>query len=428
MKTRIAVHWSNLQSRYWFYPGLLAGAAIALALVMNRLDAALFRDSWHLDWVSPSTPEGARAVLTTIAGATITVAGVVFSITMVVLNTASQQFGPRLLHNFMRHNGTQVVLGTFIATTVYCLIVLTDLGGGEQAVSLPHLALFVGMLLAFLSFAMLVYFFHHVTRFVRAPMIIEEVASRLAHRLRVEFPERPLQAPRRSVEGAPVQTLCATGSGYVEAVDIEHLVEVARDLGVALHVLRRAGQFVVAGSPLVEVTGQELDDSAARRVHAGIMLGPERTDDQDPEFSISQLAEIALRALSPALNDPFTANTCIDRLGAMLALVADRCTAPELRCDDAGCARVRIAPFTKAHLVHAAFDHLRRSASGHPAVARRILETIAELGRRPLERELRDALRAQVEALEEASHEMATRRDREAFDLRHREALAALAA
>lgn len=429
MQTRLAVRFAEVRSRYWFYPAGLGILAIALAIGMNRVDASLDLSRAPMRWINPSTPEGARAVLTTVATSAITVAGVVFSITMVVLNMASAQFGPRLLHNFMRHNATQVFLGTFVATTVYCLFVVTDVGAGEEEASLPHLALLTGMILALLSFAMLVYFFHHVTRFVRAPLVIDDAARRLEHRLVRSFPDRAAGPPPPRRAGPPVQTLTAPESGYVQAVDVERLVEIACARDVVFQVHCRAGRFVVAGAPLVDVFARgPLDDRDLGAVLDAIVLGAERTDDQDPEFSLTQLAEIALRALSPSLNDPFTALTCVDRIAGALALVVTRHPAAEVVCDADGCERVRVAPFSVPAVIHAGFDPLRRYAVEHPAVAARILEVIAELARRPIPPPVRAALREHVDGLGEASGQFLARRDRDLFDDRRRAALTALAA
>ena len=180
----------HVRASYWFLPTLLALTGVALGLGLVLLDARV-GDAWlgRYEWFYGSRPEGARAMLSTIAGSTITVAGVVFSITLAAVTYASGQFGPRLLGNFMRDRGNQATLGVFIGTYLYCLVVLrtirsaeetsADTAGAVRDAFVPHLAMFGGLALAIASTAVLIYFVHHVTSGIHINNVIARVGRHL---------------------------------------------------------------------------------------------------------------------------------------------------------------------------------------------------------------------------------------------------------
>ena len=194
IRTRIIELSENLRSSYWFLPTLLACAGFALGLSLVLVDARL-GDAWlgQYEWFYGSRPEGARSMLSTIAGSTITVAGVVFSITLAAVTYASGQFGPRLLGNFMRDRGNQASLGVFIGTYLYCLVVLrtirsaeetsADTGGAVRDAFVPHLAMFGGLALAIASTAVLIYFVHHVTSGIHINNVIARVGRDLINQI-----------------------------------------------------------------------------------------------------------------------------------------------------------------------------------------------------------------------------------------------------
>lgn len=375
-----------------------------------RFDAAIHPRAGPAAALVAASPEGARSLLATIAGSAITVAGLIFSITMVVLTMASAQFGPRLLRNFMMHNATQLVLGTFLATFVYCLVVLAAVRGGPDGAFVPQTAVAAGLVLGVSGFALLIYFFHHVSVFVQAPGIIESVASSLEATLRAEFPERPEGRAARDAETADdgavppedgASPVDARASGYVEAIDLDGLARLAAERGLVIRLRTRAGAFAVAGRPLADVHPRRAADDAVRdAVAAAIFTGPQRTGAQDPEFAVRQLVEVALRALSPSINDPFTAIHCIDRLGAALVLLGGRELPSRYVRDEAGAVRVITEPLTFGHVVNAALGQIRPLAAGTPAVALRLLEVVRIVAAGELPPDGRAALREQVEAMQ----------------------------
>ncbi|MEX0998785.1 MAG: DUF2254 domain-containing protein [Thermodesulfobacteriota bacterium] len=184
--------WYNVGSSFWFLPALMVASSIAFSFIMIYVDANIVKVSGieSLGWIYENKPEGARALLSTVAGSMITVAGVVFSITIVALTLASTQYGPRLLGNFMRDKGNQVVLGTFIATFTYCLLILRTIRGGEDSSFIPHLSVTIGVLFAIFSISVLIYFIHHAATSIQASNVISGVSKNLKHTIDLTFPER----------------------------------------------------------------------------------------------------------------------------------------------------------------------------------------------------------------------------------------------
>jgi uncharacterized membrane protein len=439
MKLRLLRLWESAARSYWFVPMLMSVAGVGLALALGSLDARVQQaGDGVLARLYVSDAAGARAILSTLAGSAITVAGVVFSITIAVLSSASQQFGPRLLPNFMRHNGTQVVLGGFIATFIYSLLMLSMVRDGAGGAFVPQTGVAAGLALGVGAFALLIYFIHHVAVFIQAPRIIDDVTRRLGEALERSFPEplesgadgrepeRPALPARFDEEARPVG---ARRSGYVQAVDYGALLELACRRGILIRTLHRAGDFVIEGEPLALLhPAARVPDAAAQTLCEAFVTGPARTDTQDPEFAVDQLVEVALRALSPGINDPFTAINCIDRLGGALAYLARRRLAPAYRCDDDGRLRLVTDPITYAGVVDAAFNQIRQAAADSPAVAIRVLECIRAVARQDIPDAMRDALGRQARLLHDAAAaEFAVEHDREDLKARYSQARDALA-
>jgi uncharacterized membrane protein len=401
MRIRVLGFWFWLRASYWFVPALMAVLAVGLATLTLTLDRRLGSAGVRaLSWTYAGGPEGARAVLSTIAGSMITVAGLTFSVTMVALSLASSQFGPRLLMNYMRDTGNQVVLGTFVATFLYCLVVLRTVSGDGDLVLVPHLSVTVAVGLAVASLGVLIYFIHHAAVSIRVETVIASVVRDLLDAIDRLYPEEigrdtPSRgdgavqevASRARAEARPV---AASRSGYVRAIDGDALVELARGRDLIVVLDRRPGHFVVEGSPVARAwPGERLDDDVRSAIRAALVLGSERTPEQDVEFAVNQLVEVALRALSPGVNDPFTAIACVDHLGAALSRLARREMPSAFRLDGEGRLRVLATTVEFAGVAGAAFDQIRQAARGNAAVTVRLLETIAGLlehARRPADR------------------------------------------
>jgi uncharacterized membrane protein len=382
--------WDSLHSSYWFIPMLMAIAAVVLAFVMISLDrAGKAGPIEQLGWVYAGGPDGARAVLSAVAGSLATVTATAFSITIVALQLAASNFGPRLLRNFMQDTGNQVVLGTFIATFIYCLLVLRSIHGEDYNLFVPQLSVTVGIILAITSIGVLIYFIHHASTIIQASHVIVGVSHDFDQALDRLFPEeigQDMSESQRAIGEIPKQfdqeaaSIRVNDVGYLQVIDDNELMKLARQYNLLIRLEVRPGQFIVKGNELVKVYPRErVDRSLADQVRKAFILGKERTEQQDIEFPIDQLVEIALRAISPAVNDPFTAIRCIDRLSASLASLAQREFPSSYRYDKAHNLRVIAQPITFEKLVDQAFSPIRQYARSDSAVIISLLIAITRI-------------------------------------------------
>lgn len=393
-KARVEEIIEDVRGSYWVVPSLLALAGLLLGLGLVVLDFRI-GDDWlgNLEWFYGSRPAGARAMLSTIAGSTITVAGVVFSITLAAVTYASGQFGPRLLSNFMRDRGNQTTLGVFIGTYVYCLVVLrtirsaeetsADTAGAVRDAFVPHIAMFGGFALAIASTAVLIYFVHHVTDGIHINNVVARIGRSLIDDIRklkvedqVEYhAPAPASASSKSV-------IAATATGYIEAIDIDALSSVARRYDVKVTSLHRQGDFIIRGWPLLEAApNPQLSEKLTRDFNAAFSFGRQRTAQQDLRFAIDELVEIAARALSPGVNDPFTAFACIDWLSAALSEVSRRTTPRRFLADQDGVVRVELRPLTFEDYVACAFGQLRSYVAADPNAFRHATSALEALAK-----------------------------------------------
>lgn len=387
MKTRLANLWEALRANYWFLPALMALASAGLAFGLLALDVSLEEHEGELARVIyRGGAEGARLVLSTIASSMITVAGVVFSIMIAALSLASQQFGPRLLRNFLRDRADQVSLGVFTATFLYCLIVLGSIQRVEEDEHfVPVVAVTGGLVLAVLSVGTLIYFINHAAQSIQVSSIAATVGRELEE-LIASLPERDNRlAAREAWEPGPaVQggfcTVVAAKMGYVGAVDTGALIRLAEESDVLIRIDTRAGDFVVKGSRLATIWPEngwrsKLSDA----INDAVIVGKHRTQVQDLRFGFRQLVDIAVRALSPSMNDPFTAMMCIDWLGGALCQLAGRTLPAAYAYDKHNRLRLILTPETFDEIVETTFGSIRQYSSGHVLVTLRLLEATAGL-------------------------------------------------
>lgn len=383
---------------YWFVPGLMVGAATALAFFMGWVDRNLGDGVVdEVGWLYTGGPEGARSLLSTVASSMITVAGVVFSITIVALTLAGSQFGPRLLRNFMRDRGNHITLGTFLATFVYCLLVTRAVRGGEAAEFVPNASVTMGVALALASLAVFIYFIHHAASSIQAPNVLASVASDLERSIRVLFPEElgedTGEEEAGSLESRERRGATAVGaeaSGYIQAIDDDAVMRLAEEHDLEVEIVRRPGDFVIADATIVRVAPPErCDESLTRRLQVAFTIAEQRTVEQDVGFAFEQFVSVCLRALSPGINDPLTAIQCIERLGDGLAMMAGRKMPSGWRLDATNRRRVLAHPITFVELLDATYGMIRPFACESADVAMRMLEMIecvAHHVRRPADR------------------------------------------
>ncbi|MFN6516836.1 MAG: DUF2254 domain-containing protein [Nostoc sp. CreGUA01] len=385
---KISKLWDQLHSSYWFIPAVMAVIATALAFTMLNLDRTgkVDIDYW---WVYGGGADGARSLLGSVAGSMISVAATAFSITIVALQLAASNFGPRLLRNFMQDTGNQVVLGTFIGTFIYCLLVLRTIHGEgdgyEQYV--PQLSVTVGTFLAIISIGVLIYFIHHASTIIQASYVIQNVSEDLHSAIERLFPEKIGHGePEDSlgVEEIPISfeeealPIRANGTGYLQAVDDKELMEIACKHNLLVRLQVRPGKFLIQGSDLALVfPGKKVNKKLTKQINDAFILGKERTEQQDIEFPIDQLVEIALRAISPGINDPFTAIRCIDRISAGLCHLVQRDFPSPYRYDKNKKLRFIAEGVDFQGLVDRAFNQIRQYGKSDAGVTIRLLEAIA---------------------------------------------------
>ena len=437
MKTWLSNYWESLRANFWFVPTVMAIAAIALSWATINLDklAAANHGVTALGWTFTRGPEGSRAVLSTVAGSMMTITSVTFSITIVALQLASSQFGPRLLRNFMRDRGNQVSLGTFIATFAYCLLVLRTVNGTEDEQFVPHISVTIGLLLAFVSLGVLIYFINHAAASIQVENVIGNVSRDLGDAIARLYPESLGEGPPDDL-GNPVEAEVPAGldresvaittprSDYLQAIDLDGLMELAVKHDLIIRVAHRPGKFLVVGGDLAWAwPNHRVKEELAGTIRGAFYLGRYRNLTQDIEFAIDQLVEIAVRALSPGVNDPFTAINCIDRLGAALVILIEKKFTSNYRFHD-GQLRVIVESSSIEGIINAAFDQIRQAARNDVAVTIRLLETIATVAGRAQGRPAREALLAQAEMVHRSSQEnLPEGRDRREADGRYREFL-----
>jgi uncharacterized membrane protein len=386
----LASHWRRevLRTGLWFVPAVEVIAAIGLFALTTVLDRAAYRGGLTVpSWVISGTADAARQILTAIAAAVITVVGVVFSIILVTLTLASTQFGPRMLRNFIRDRGTQLTLGTFVATFVYAVLVLVSIGPGPHGDFIPHIGVTVTLGLMVADLAVLIYFIHHTAISIQLPQVIASIAADLTEAIEVQGGPEPSDTREAGPSAVELLTraeteggvLLAPASGYLQFIKHMNLVRLAAEADAVIFLEHRPGHFVVRGHRYATVWPAEAAPLVRRKLGRAHIIGSHRTLTQDVSFGIDQLVEIGIRALSPAVNDPFTAMTCIDWLGENLCKVVAGWHPARVHRDGNGYIRVIAAEPAYDRLVQRAFEKIRQTSLGMPAIMIRELEALARI-------------------------------------------------
>jgi uncharacterized membrane protein len=404
----ISRHWDTVSSSFWFVPGLIVGGATVLALAMVELDARWIERESLKDWprIFAAGPEASRELLGVVAASMITVAGTVFSITLVALSLASSQYSSRVLRNFMRDRTNQVVLGVFVGIFAYCLVVLRTIHDNDDVMFLPTFSILLGMGLGFVGIGFLVFFIHHISTSIQASQILTAVRRETTEAIDRLFPEQlaavddPGEAD--AYPGPPDvtwQPVTATVSGYLQRVDISALATIACERDSVVHLRPQVGDFVIEGMVVCELRGTNpIDATLCKRLRHCWAVGPQRTLQQDVAFGIRQLVDVALKALSPSINDSTTAVMCIDNLTAVLLKLCNR---------DVHLAHYRQAGQVRVSLCHPSFEsmlaqaheQIREQATGNVAVLERLRWSLDTVSRDTCDQHRRQALMLQAEYL-----------------------------
>ena len=415
MRIKLDAFREELSGSFWFLPTVMVGIAIILALVMTRIDQMTLQTANPLlSWVYSGSADGARSLLSTIAGSMITVAGITFSITITTLSLVSSQLGPRLLNNFMRDRGNQVSLGTFVATFTYCLFVLRTIRSADEIAFVPHFSVTFAIALAVISLGVLIYFFHHVSTMIQAQNVIANIGNELEASIERLFSHQsgksPYEYELRREDDIPADFdentnfVTAPASGYLQTINYELLLQAARESDLLLRLLYRSGEFIANRSEIIAFyPPQELSESVEKNIQKAFTLGTRRLRAQDVDFSIDQLVEVAVRALSPGINDPFTAIACLDQFSTTLATLAEHTIPSGYYYDTDGHLRVISDVVTFDGLVNAAFNQIRQHGRSDIAVTIRLLEVIAIILARTQSANQQGALVQQAEMIKRAS-------------------------
>jgi uncharacterized membrane protein len=398
-----------LRTNLWLVPAVEVAGAVILFLCTYALDRAAYDHVFAVPgWAISGGPDVARTVLTAIAAAVITVIGVVFSIVIVALTLTSTQFGPRMLRNFIRDRGTQLTLGTFVATFVYSVLTLGSVGQGSRGAFVPHISVTMTLVLVLGDLAVLIYFLHHIAVQIQLPQVIASIAGDLQNAIELEVQDQEAGADAE-VAAALIDNkgtggvVCAPRSGYLQYVEHQTLVRLAAELDAVIHIRYRPGHFIIQGNQYASVWPAAAADVVARELAGAHVTGPYRTLAQDVSFGVDQLVEIAIRALSAAVNDTFTALTCIDWIGDSLCKVTGRWQPTRVYRDAAGVVRVITTETTWERLVQRAFEKVRQAARGMPAVMIRQLDALARIMERTTSTADRQVLLDQAAMIERLS-------------------------
>ncbi|OQK17560.1 hypothetical protein AU255_06720 [Methyloprofundus sedimenti] len=384
MKTWLNHFWEKMRNSYWLIPASMLLAVIALSYgllaVDNLVDISQYR---ALKWLVFSSSEGSGAVLSTIAASTFSAATLTFSVTMVTLSLTSSQFGPRLLRNFLRDPINQFTFGAFISTFIYCLLIMRVLVINTNHI--PNISISLAVVMVLFDAALFIAFIHHLTSSIQVERITAEIGKELMDGINDFLPDEYTENKSQgdfddAITDQPSSIIRADSFGYVQAINHQALSALAESENITIKLLFKPGQFVLTGAPLVEVWPViHLKSHIDKPIRVCFLIGKKTSAEQDLEFTVRQLVQIAARALSPGINDPFTAMTCIDYLGAGLAFIATR-NLPDCKIrNEQGRLLLIKHAITCQSLYDACFIVIRQMCANNPPVAIYLLETLAQL-------------------------------------------------
>jgi uncharacterized membrane protein len=375
-----------LNSSFWFIPILMLLITIGSAIGLIYLDSRIqLSHDGVLRYLLPASVDSARSILTIIAGAMMGVAGTVFSITLVVLTLASSQLGSRLVRNFMYDKLNQVVLGTYVSSFVYCLIILSSLKDNDSFNFVPAISVLAALASAIAGIVLLIIFIHHVSMSIQSDKVISDISEAMSKSIRKLFPEgigheEEKQAPNIDslhLKYALKPEVRCKRSGYLQSVDGQGLMKIAQDNDFIIILHHRPGDFLVQEMVLCEVLcNEEYYKEVYEKIQNDFLIGKVRTPLQDAEFSIHQMVEIAARALSPGVNDPYTAIACIDNLTSVMCYLAGVEFPSPYRYDTKDKLRVIANNHTFSGMLNAAFNQIRQYGEGSPSVMIRLMEAM----------------------------------------------------
>lgn len=336
-----------------------------------------------------NSSDSARSILSTISGAMIGVAGTVFSVTLVALTLASSQFGPRLIKNFMYVQLNQVVLGAYVSTYLYCLLVLNAVSDHDGYSFIPSISILVAILAAVTNIVLLIVFIHQIAVSIQADRVISDISGFIAKQVETLFPEKMGEeiADEENMDASAILSgypqrvpIKSPKSGYLQYMDGGVLMKLVAKHDSLLQLHHRPGSFLVKGSEVgLLYSNSAWDEATLESLTDQFIIGETRSTQQDLEFSFHQMVEVAARALSPGVNDPYTAMACIDHLSATMCYLAEAQFPSKYRFDEEGDLRVITDILTFEGILDVAFNQIRQFSGGSPAVIIRLMEALTTL-------------------------------------------------
>ena len=372
-----------ISGQLWLVPAIFFLGAGALAFLLLSFGGEVVSPDGEIGWwLYGGEADTARNLLSALLSGLMTMTSLVVSVTFVILTLSANQLGPRLIAIFMADKQIQAVLGLFVGTILYLILVLRSIGETLGADGVPHLAVTTGTLLTILCLMALLFYIHKIARSIIADNVVEVVASELQGTIhRIMPPGNDVEPPLTETAPAGSGWPRSLGrAGYLQVVDYDRLLHIACEQDAVIEVRVRAGHHLLgSGDHLVIHARQRPDEALLETMRGAFTIGRQRTAAQDPEHGIRQLVEIGTRALSPGTNDPFTAIAVIDRLGACFEIVLTRPQQRRIYRDQDGKPRVLADRAALSGMLEAAFDPIRQAGAGHPAILIRMVETLGEL-------------------------------------------------
>jgi len=380
--TRIRNILALLRGQFWIVPALITLLAALLAFMVLRYGSALLgTGTVKFWWLYSGDASTARDLLSSLLSGLITMTSLVVSLTFVTLTLAANQLGPRLISIFMSDREIQLVLGLFIGTILYIILVLRTLNDTLGIEGVPHVAVTIASALTVVCLFSLLFYIHKIGRSIIADTVVNEVAHDVRHDLANLLPERDApDAPPPQLNFPEACPFSLGHSGYVQVIDYDALVSIVADLDGLIEVRVQAGDYVLShGHHIVLRTHRPLEDDHQGPIREAFTIGSQRTPAQDPRYGLSQLVEIALRALSPGINDPNTAIAVIDRLGSAFEVIFGRSSQQKVLSDEDDKVRVIAERSDAPRLAADAFDPIRQAAARYPSVLIRMADTFQHL-------------------------------------------------
>jgi uncharacterized membrane protein len=396
----------------WIVPLKMSLAAIALFGITIIPDMLAAYHVIHLpDWFTMGGIDDARAILSAMLGCVSTVLALIFSVALLVLSMVANLFGPRLLYRFVQDWVTQVCIGLFMGSFIYVFLVFLVTHKDEHTSFIPQVSLITSWFLVLAAFGFLVFYSHRVAVLIQNPDAIGRIVDDLRRAVTVAAPysmsephlqQRAASETQRAMRDSAAMP--SPKSGYLQEVHYRKLVNAAAEAGALIFVRFRPGQFVLQGETLASISPASKLESLSPLVARSVTMGRHRVLSQDLEFGVAQIVEIAIRALSPAINDTFTGIASVDLLGEALTILAEAPQCNGSWFDADGKLRLQVRPLLLSRLVKQAFDQIRQAAADNPAVLIRLLSTMGRLAPKMQTAQDRSALIEQASAVWETAN------------------------